>query len=129
MALMQKQEPVLFVSVPVPVQEIEQLRDPEKKGFFLVGLVSRWFGQRLAGLFAWEHLNYQDIKMATGSCPRAHPPSAGYCLKHLEFVVFSSEMLIVSKSQKMPNHTNTWGYQTATMMGKRFVKYPTMKET
>ncbi len=36
----------------------------------------------------------------------------------------------LSKTMKMPYHTNTWGYQTATIFGKNLQnKKPTMKET
>ena len=37
--------------------------------------------------------------------------------------------MIAPKSCKMPNHTNTWGYQTAAIFLEISGKYPTTKET
>ncbi len=39
---------------------------------------------------------------------------------------FFLEMLMTSKSLKMPNHTKTWGCQTAAILGKIFGKWATM---
>ncbi len=48
------------------------------------------------------------------------------CLKH--FWVFP-ELLIALRSQRMPNHTNTWSHQTAAMNGQRIWIKPNQKVT
>ena len=53
----------------------------------------------------------------------------GLCSGFVWNIFVFPKMFLVLKSQKMPNHTNAWNHQTATIKQKKIGKYMTMQET